>query len=246
MIGLTTARAALSGSETAGSFAIPLDAGVKRIIGKLREGVEVEYGFLGVEQYLGLSDGLHIRVQEGSPAQKAGIHNDDVIVAINGSPVRDFDDLFLTVSTQLAGSEVSVKLAKRPKTVTVNLAKSYVPGKIIASKKPPAVRGFRVDYTSVLLMKNALGLARGHSVVPAGVFVSEVQPGSPAASVRLHENDVITHVDGHQVNTPAEFYQQAAKIDSSVPMELTLVSEEWHKKTVTKLKIPGTTATSSH
>src|SRR5262249_37172753 len=48
MVGLTTARAAISGFETAGGFAMPLDGNLKRIIVKLRQGFEVEDGFLGV------------------------------------------------------------------------------------------------------------------------------------------------------------------------------------------------------
>src|SRR5262249_12990240 len=48
LIGLTTSRAAINGSEMAGGFAIPLDTNVQRIIARLQEGMEVEYGFLGV------------------------------------------------------------------------------------------------------------------------------------------------------------------------------------------------------
>src|SRR5262249_42894439 len=49
LIGLSTAQAALSGVETPGGFALPLDAGVRRILEVLKRGEEVEYGFLGVE-----------------------------------------------------------------------------------------------------------------------------------------------------------------------------------------------------
>ena len=48
LIGLTTALAAISGSESAGGFAVPMDAKMQRIINRLKEGKEVEYGFLGV------------------------------------------------------------------------------------------------------------------------------------------------------------------------------------------------------
>lgn len=41
LIGLTTAHAALSGSETAGGFAVPLSAGIRRIVEVLRKGEEV-------------------------------------------------------------------------------------------------------------------------------------------------------------------------------------------------------------
>ena len=48
-IGLTTAKAALTGVETPGGFAIPISAAMGRIIDVLKRGEEVEYGFLGVQ-----------------------------------------------------------------------------------------------------------------------------------------------------------------------------------------------------
>src|SRR5262249_43594110 len=48
LIGLTTALAAVSGSETPGGFAVPIDRWFKSIVATLQEGKEVEYGFLGV------------------------------------------------------------------------------------------------------------------------------------------------------------------------------------------------------
>ena len=52
-MGLTTALAALAGTEAEGGYALPMDAGIRRVVEVLRRGEEVEYGFLGV------SPGLH-------------------------------------------------------------------------------------------------------------------------------------------------------------------------------------------
>src|SRR5581483_8531300 len=48
VVGLTTSWAGIHGGETPGGFAIPFDAGMRRIIDVLLRGEEVEYGFLGV------------------------------------------------------------------------------------------------------------------------------------------------------------------------------------------------------
>src|SRR5262249_37571705 len=182
---------------------------MKAIIAKLKAGEEVEYGFLGVapSQDVQRHEGVVVdRVTEGSPAFQK-LQPGDRILAINGIPVRDVDELFLTVGMLFAGSEVRllVRTPNRPeRSEKVTLAKFYVggPGKIIASKKPAAIRGIRVDYTSVLFMRNPTN--RG-SISP-GVLVREVLPGSAAATAQLHVNEVITHVNNHPVNTPAEFY----------------------------------------
>jgi S1-C subfamily serine protease len=229
LIGLTTSRAAINGSETAGGFAIPLDANVQRIIGRLREGREVEYGFLGVRPDLQVpnSEGVRIReVTHGSPAQKAGLIPGDAIVSINGIRVHDFEDLVLTVGTLMAGTKVELEVPNHsPRLVSVTLAKYYIPEKVIASQRPPAVRGMRVDYTSVLMQRLSSVRQRGHIPIHPGVFVRELQPGSPAAA-RLRLDDIITHVRVQNVeipiNTPDEFYREASKIGSRQPLWLTL------------------------
>ena len=48
LVGLTTAQAALTGVDSPGGFAIPIDANYRRIIEVLSRGEEVDYGFLGV------------------------------------------------------------------------------------------------------------------------------------------------------------------------------------------------------
>jgi S1-C subfamily serine protease len=231
-IGLTTSRAAINGSETAGGFAIPLDANMRRIIGRLRQGKEVEYGFLGVGPDTGppSSEGFRIGpITHGSPAHKAGLSYKDVILSINGIRVHEFEDLVLTVGTLLAGSEVKVEILNHsPPYVVVKLAKYYVPGKVIASQGPNAVRGFRVDYTSVLALRLPAGNRRGaQSIIHPGVFVNEIQTSSPAAA-KLKEGDIITHVKVRnadiEVNTPDEFYREVQKLGSNEPLWLTLLN----------------------
>jgi serine protease Do len=236
MVGLTTSRAAISGSETSAGFAVPMDANFKRIVERLKLGQEVEYGFLGIatpSQNRG--DGLVIgsadhrnAVTLGSPAEKAGLREGDVIRSINGTLVHDFDDLFLTVGPLMAGSEARLEVVGHPNIVRVELAKSYVPGKIIASNRPPAVRGFRVDYTSVLFLSQSGMRWFGPHGIQLGVYVREVLPDSPASKARLKVNEIITHVNGQAVNSPAEFYQATEKLPPSAPLELTLATSDFN------------------
>jgi serine protease Do len=249
MIGLTTALAALVGSETAGGFAIPMEPSMVRIIEeKLKNGEEVEYGFLGVSLAPPPTRGPGVEIQqvtEGSPAWRAGIRNGNAILAVDGVPIREMDDLFLNVGMRLAGTEVrlDVRTESGPKTFRLKLAKFYVPGKIIAANRVPPVRGLRVDYVSVLQQKNP-PVAPNSRFAPTtsqgGVFICEVLSDSPAMRARLRENDVITHVNDVAVNSPADFYQIMNDINrrlgSSAPVELTVVNPDWHKP-VDKVKL---------
>lgn len=219
LVGLTTALAALMGSETAGGYAVPVDSAMGRIINVLERGEEVEYGFLGVG-----FDPAYDRVQEvppirripGSPAAREGLQDGDVILAVNGMPIRDKEDLFLSLGTQLAGSIVRVEYRSRgaPRVAQITLDKFYMPGKFIASKPPKTFRGMRVEYTSFLYQRDNL------PSIPRGVFVREVLPGSPADTAHL-QDAIIARVRDREVATPADFYRAVESL--SGPIELFIV-----------------------
>lgn len=226
MVGLTTALAAIQGGETPGGFALPINAGTRRILDVLRRGEEVAYGFLGVafqaDQRRGGLPGVPLSyVTQGSPADIEGkLRHHDVLLAVNDTPIHDSDDLFLALGTQLAGGTVRLKVRRANRlvqTVNVTLARLYVPGKQVASTlgARPFYRGLRVDWAS-LLVQQPPRLSR----VPPGVLIAEVRPDSAAARTQLKAGEVITQVNGRRVTTPAAFYRAVADIEG--PVELTL------------------------
>ncbi len=111
LVGLTTSMAAISGSETAGGFAIPFDAGIRRIIEVLRKrrGGRVRLPRRQLVRAIRATsaacpiDG----VTSGSPAARAGLQGGDVILAINGQPIRENDDLFLAIGTRWRATRCS-------------------------------------------------------------------------------------------------------------------------------------------
>jgi S1-C subfamily serine protease len=235
LIGLTTSLAAIYGGETPGGFAVPMDEGMRRIIEVLKRGEEVEYGFLGIslpkEPQARSADGVVIdRVIPGSPASGKlhGLNETlgpDVIRRVNGVPVQDQDDVFLALGTLLAGSEARLEVAHRDgrvEVISVKLAKFYVPpGKVIATNRPPAVGGLRVDWTSILYLRPGGQQIFGRGI-PRGVMIREVQTGSAADAARLQESKVIQFVNGQPVATPDDFYRKMRNAGGTV--ELTLWS----------------------
>ena len=105
MIGLCVALAAVAGYETSAGYAIPVDATFRRVLEPLKEGREVEYGFLGVqpanlqaEEVLAGLRGVRVeRVVPGTPAARCGLKPDDVITAVGDAPIHDADELILEV-----------------------------------------------------------------------------------------------------------------------------------------------------
>lgn len=220
LVGLTVPTAALVGADTAGGFAIPFDANYRKIVNALRAGREVEYGFLGVSidpaDAGRLDAGLKLsQVTPNTPASLAGLRPTDRILAIDGNPIIDQDDLFLYIGAALAGSRIELTVARangRTQKLPVVLAKYPHALPWLATHRPPAVHGLRVDYTSVLLLPNANNRG-GPPVLPLGVLVRDLAPQSSAEAKfkKLGAGQwIVTHVDGKPVTTPSEFHQAAS------------------------------------
>jgi len=117
-------------------------------------------------KHLGLSPGQGVRignVHRGSPADKAGLERDDIIIGYQGKDVDDYDTFVDAVRKAGAGTEVSltiihlgerrtVKLTLEP--VTDNLDLKYPPEpRLVESWHPGKVFRFRPgdnDWTEIL------------------------------------------------------------------------------------------------
>jgi S1-C subfamily serine protease len=214
VIGLTTALAGVTGTDIPGGYAVPVDRPLCRIIDTLKEGKEVEYGFLGVAFYdAHQGKGVQIlAVTSNSPAEKAGVKREDRILAVNGIPTPEINDVYLPLASLGPGEEVKLRIARiengvsRKVSRTATLVKYAVQGPIIASNRR-WFRGLRVDYTSLQVQKQG---SSGQAISP-GVFVCEVKPRGGAAAAGIKIGDVITAVNGKSVKSPKAFYKAVSR-----------------------------------
>lgn len=225
------------------ALALPIDMGVRRVIEVLRRGEEAEYGLLGVttdgrrmennavlfRDHTGRREttGVPISfVTPNGPADRAGIHDEDVILAVNDQPIRDYDDMFLFIGMGMAGHEATIRVrradSRRVETVKVRLAKYPLAEPGVATRRPASVLGLRVDYASVVSPRQQQGWRLRSDrqsdapPMPEGVVVREVEKESPAERAGLVEyQDLITAVNGVATPTPADFYREAAKARSA-------------------------------
>jgi S1-C subfamily serine protease len=232
MIGLVTSLAAIRGYDQAAGYAIPMDATMQRILGVLREGLEMEYGFLGIgmsdvepderEPAAGLTplEGAKVATcYEGTPAYQAGMQMEDVIVAIENIPVRNREELVMTVGTRFsAGDRVNFSVVRSRKRVNipVTLGKFPVAGQVISSQPPRTWRGLRVEYTTVLMRDRYRGQELLRRAPDGGVLVIAVESGSPAAEAGLTSDMIVTHVGNTRVRNPAEFFKAAESAKGKV------------------------------
>jgi serine protease Do len=224
MVGLTTSMAALVGYEKSAGYAIAVDDVFRRVVDTLKEGREVEYGFLGVSptdlshlERLRGDQGVRIdRIVDGTPAAQK-LRSNDVVTHIDGKPMRSTADLMLTIGSQPAGGQVLLRVERfgGPTFVPITLTKNRIVGEQVITAPKPAWRGLRVDFPAAL---RSLEFAEP---IPAGcVIISEVEPASPAAEASLDAGMQITHVEGMPVSTPADF--AAALAGRNGPVKLWL------------------------
>ena len=222
LVGVTTTGGDPAGFDAQAGYAIPLDAQGRRIVEALRQGKEVEYGFLGIRLDPHVSNRV-LAAHPGTPAGQGGLLAGDTIIAVGGSPVTDSDSLTLALSTLPVGKAVVLKVERRGEVLekTVVLSKYPVQGERIATNLPAPWRGLRVDFTSVLAgsMFNDAVL---QAMAKGGVGVVEVEPNSPAEAVGLKIGQVITAVDGKAVRTPGDFADAVARTRGLVRLETDL------------------------
>jgi len=124
VIGITNAKYSSSSSGEASidniGFAIPLNS-VKSIITSIIEKGYVEKPYIGVSLMDSDSGVLVYSVTENSPAENAGLKENDIIVAANGSAITEASDISALVSDSAPGDEVKLTVLRNGETVQLTV-----------------------------------------------------------------------------------------------------------------------------
>jgi len=218
-------------------FAIPSNA-AKPIIAQLKEHGKVTRGWLGVTiqpvdantaKALGLPEprgALVASVVEGQPAAKAGIGPGDVILAVEGTPIKDVNELLRLISGMKPGEKVTLTVfskgaeRKVPTTLATRstelLAESTRPG------KESETEGLGLAVRPVTEPEaRALGLDKA-----TGLLVAEVGPASPAAEAGVQQGDVILQANQTPVGSVKELQRIVDQATKKTGVVLLLLSRQ--------------------
>jgi serine protease Do len=226
VIGINTAILSESGGSQGVGFALPINTAAK-VYNQIIKNGKVTRGAIGITfkvdeakpellAVYGAKEGVFVSgVAEGMPAAKAGIRVQDIIIEINGKPVRDGQDLVNRISDTPIGSQVKITALRDKKRqdfmVTVGDRKEVVnsslgierPGESAPSKAEatPAKLGISIERLTQA-RKEAMGFTE-----KGGVLVVEVIPGSFADDLGLTETKdeiavVIVEINRQPVASP--------------------------------------------
>jgi len=246
MIGLTTALAATAGYEQAAGYAIPADDVFVRAIEAMKQGREVEYGFLGVvpeslaldERANGGSGVLVSTVFPGTPADQSGLQAGDVVTYVDQQPVKAADSLMLAVGRKPVESLVRLTVLrdKKPRNFEVKLAKFPVTGTKVVTSQPPAWRGLRIDYSTASI-EEFLKVRHTELLKKGCVLITEVERDSPAWDAKLRPGMFVTEIGGVKVVSPKDF--RTATLGKNGRIELKVFDTEQIKTPETRVLLPA-------
>lgn len=200
VVGVTSAIASQSGAFSGVGFAIPIDL-ARRIAHDLMRHGEVRRPFIGallaevddadVALYeLPAAEGAEIvHLAEDGPAERAGVELGDVIVELDGDPVRSVGDFRAALIAREPDDEVTLSLIRYGRTieVPVRLGVMRTGGR---PEPPPPLEGERAAELGF-----AVGLADGRPAVAA------VRPFSRAARAGVRPGQVIVSANRREVRS---------------------------------------------
>jgi serine protease Do/serine protease DegQ len=207
LVGINTAILAPSGGNVGIGFAIPTNM-ASELVEQLVQHGEVRRGQLGIAlqdltPQLAEAFGLDHRrgavvsqVVPGSPAERAGLRPGDVVVGVNGKPLRGVAQLRNVVGLHRIGETIRLDVVRDGQPLTLRLE--------VAAVTMTEVRGKDVDRR---LEGAVLGdLDPGHPLYgsQAGVLVSELERGSPAWGNGLRKGDLILSINRRPVASVAD------------------------------------------
>jgi serine protease Do len=207
-IGINSTILSPSSGNIGIGFAIPSNM-AKKVVADLKSKGKVVRGWFGIQIQditeseskdldLPTAGALISRVEDNSPAQRAGLKRYDLIVAVNGKAIASSSELQMEIANSAPGDVVSV-------TIYRNRDKQEL--KVKVSEAPEAARDQAVAESKGLnlgmtLVKNTPALARQYELkTQKGLVVEDVDRDGAAADNGLKPGDVILAVNRTEIDS---------------------------------------------
>lgn len=228
LVGINTAIASRSGGNQGIGFAVPISM-AEYVMKSLIEHGRVIRAYLGITmggevdatmaQALGLDkvQGVIVgQVEEGGPADEAGLQKDDVIQTLNGNPVKSWASFRTSIATSSPGTEVKLGIVRDGEHQTLTVELGEMPKEMAANQQQPQSQdlesqlGFSVqNLTSEI--RRQLQLDSGQQ----GIIVSGISQGSTAHRQGLRRGHVIVEANREEVEDVSDFRNIIEKVSNS-------------------------------
>ncbi|HLW79070.1 MAG TPA: trypsin-like peptidase domain-containing protein [Terriglobia bacterium] len=228
VIGINTAIATRHGTSDGVGFAMPSST-ARKVYNAIIAGGAVHRGAIGVTfssqpnpallRSFGAEHGVVIAsVEPGTPAERAGLKIGDVIVAVDGKPISNGDDLVALVADTDIGKKLKVEYLRdrRSMSAMIEVADRE---KIVGQLQAAPQDATEPEQGEAGSKGGALGVAvraltheqaqklseRLHLASSQGVRVTEVKPDSFGEGVGLVAGDVVLSLNHQTVSSVEDF-----------------------------------------
>lgn len=231
LIGINTAiLSGNSGGNQGIGFAVPINMARHDMDEILKYG-KVERGYMGIlpqDVTPAIAKAFHTNslegalvgdVTPGSPASHSNLKQGDIVVAVNGKPIADANQLRLAIGMLAPDAKVTLKVMRNGSPMDITMQLGAFP-----SKEERASNSSEQDHgLQGVTVENLTPQTAEQMQLPAstqGVVVDSVSPDSRAADAGLQPGDVIQQVNHQPVKTVQEFRHAAGAPTNGNPVLL--------------------------
>jgi serine protease Do len=231
LIGVNTAILSRTGGYQGIGFAVPSSM-ARQVMDSLVKYKKVVRGWLGVSiqevtsdlaEEFGVKDlkgALVSGVMKGSPAEKAGIKQGDVILQYNGKVVEDTGHLRNMVSQTPVGTTIKIKVFRQKKEIELDVVIAELPKKMAEASTGQEESGEATNeeessaLAGLVVRQLTPDLAQrfGYDENEKGIVVIKVDAGSKIAEAGIKSGDIILQINQKNVATIEEYKKTASKI----------------------------------
>jgi serine protease Do/serine protease DegQ len=210
LVGINTAIIGPAGGNVGIGFAVP-SAMARAVMGQIVRHGEVRRGRLGIEmadvpadaqrklRLASLDGALIANVQTGSPAERAGLREGDVVTALNGRAIRNAGELRARLGLTPVGEEIELNIVR-------NGAQQRIRTRIAAPQALNDSDGQAVAQLPGLhIVEIEGGSPLAQRLRGGGLVVTAVDAGSRALQAGFRPGDIIYAVNRRRVQSLAEF-----------------------------------------
>jgi serine protease Do len=247
VVGINTAIVSATGGNLGIGLAIPVNM-AKTIYEQLIAEGKVVRGYVGVSLQdltpeLAQTFGIEDKVQKGaivtkvvvdSPADKAGLKFEDVIIEFQGKAVEDSRDLMNRVAILAPGTKVELVVLRdgKKETITVELGERPNTEEMTTDQTPATIYDLGLEVRD---LTDEMAGRLGYKDIE-GVVVVDVRRGSEADQKGIETGMVIMKVGRVDVKNTKEFYSEIKKYKKGDTVVL-LVTDGQQRRFVT-LNVP--------
>ena len=131
-------------------------------------------------------------IESGSPAENSGLRIHDIVTGINGYPVKSSIEMRNRIGLLNIGDRVTINAHRGDQKITLT-------AEIGGERHTGSIAGDKLDKRLAgAIMAN---IPAGSNLVNQGIFIAEVERGSPASGYGLEKGDIIVSVNRKRIRS---------------------------------------------